>query len=114
MQIMTDLIIPLIMLIASSLLGYIIWVLQEQRKETKEIRRLTADEFGAIKEGLKELLLDSIATAHDKYVMGDDLLSVAAFNRIEDIYNAYKKLGGNGGADMMMKEIKNEPLDGGK
>ena len=102
------------MLIASSLLGYVVWILQQQRKETAEIRKLTADEFGAIKEGLKELLLDSIATAHDKYVIGDGLLSVASFNRIEGIYDAYKKLGGNGGADMMMKEIKNEPLDGGK
>ena len=114
MEIMSNFIFPLIMAIVPAFMGYIIWILQEQRKESKEYRRLTAEEFVALKDGLKELLLDSIAHAHKVYVLGDEPLTVANFNRVEGIYNAYKKLGGNGGADIMWKEIKNEPLDGGK
>lgn len=110
----TNLVIPLIMLIASSLMGYIVWILQQQRKDTAEMRKHTAEEFGAIKQGLTELLLQSIVNAHDKYVIAEEPLTVVAFNRVTGIYNAYKKLGGNGGADKMMEELKHESFDGGK
>jgi ABC-type enterochelin transport system permease subunit len=113
MEIITSVVMPVVGILITALTSYIVWFLQEEKKETKEIRKTTAGEFDAIKEGLKELLLDSIAQAHEKHVMKDERLTVANFNRIEGIYNAYKKLGGNGGADMMWKEIKGEKLDGG-
>ena len=110
----TELLIPLILAIASGVLGYIVWILQQQRKQTEEIRKITAEEFGAIKQGITELLLQNIVDAHERYVAREEPLTVAAFNRITGIYNAYKKLGGNGGAEKMMQEIKNEELEGGK
>lgn len=112
-NLMTNLFIPLILALAPALMGYIIWILQEQRKETAEIKRITAEEFGAIKQGLMELLLENIAEAHEKYVIGDRPLTIACYNRIIGIFSAYKKLGGNGAAEKMMDEIKHENIDGG-
>lgn len=112
-EIITNVIMPIVSVAITALTGYIVWFLQEEKKETNKIRKTTADEFEAIKEGLKELLLDSIATAHERHVIHEEKLTVANFNRIEGIYKAYKKLGGNGGADMMWREIKDEKLDGG-
>lgn len=109
----TELLIPLIMVIASGLMGYIVWILQQQRKEAAEMRKVTAEEFQAIKKGLTELLLQNIMESHEKYVIKDEPLTVIAFNRVTGLYNAYKNLGGNGGADKMMKEINNESIDGG-
>lgn len=113
MQVMTNLVFPLILAIVPILMGYIIWILQEQRKETREIKKLNYDEFSAIKQGLMELLLENIADNHERYVIKNEPLSIVAFNRIEGIYKAYKKLGGNGGADKMVSEIQGEHIDGG-
>lgn len=103
---MTELFIPLVMLFASSLMGYIIWILQQQRKEQQEIRKVTAQELNAIKDGLVLLLRENIITAHVKYVEEKTPMMALAYDNICEIYEKYKTLGGNGMADKLMKDLE--------
>ncbi len=79
-------------------LGYIVWMLKEQKK----VR-------GANSEGTKCLLRVKLIEYHDKYMEKKAIPSYALRNWVE-MFNAYKGLGGNGMIDGMDKEIHRLPI----
>ena len=81
------------------MLGYIIWLLKEQKK----IR-------SANSEGTKCLLRVKLIEYHDKYMEKKSIPSYALRNWIE-MFNAYIKLGGNGMIEVMDKEVRKLPIE---
>lgn len=79
-------------------LGYIVWLL----KEGKGIR-------SANSEGTKCLLREKLIDYHDKYMEKQAIPSYALRNWVE-MFNAYKRLGGNGMIDGMDHEVRNLPI----
>ncbi len=79
-------------------LGYIVWLL----KEGKGIR-------SANSEGTKCLLRVKLIEYHDRYMEKESIPSYALKNWVE-MFNAYKRLGGNGMIDGMDKEIHDLPI----
>lgn len=79
-------------------LGYIIWLLKEQRKVRS-----------ANSEGTKCLLRVKLIEYHDLYMEKERIPSYALNNWVE-MFNAYKRLGGNGMIDGMDKEIHDLPI----
>ena len=81
------------------MLGYIIWILKEQKK----IRNANS-------EGTKCLLRVKLIEYHDKYMEKKSIPSYALRNWIE-MFNAYIKLGGNGMIEVMDKEVRKLPIE---
>lgn len=79
-------------------LGYIVWLL----KEGKGIR-------SANSEGTKCLLRVKLMEYHDLYMKLQIIPSYALRNWVE-MFNAYKRLGGNGMIDGMDHEVRNLPI----
>lgn len=79
-------------------LGYIVWLLKEQRKVRS-----------ANSEGTKCLLRVKLIEYHDKYMEKQAIPSYALRNWVE-MFNAYKRLGGNGMIDGMDHEVRNLPI----
>lgn len=85
------------------LLGYIVWLLKQQKKDRD-----------ANSKGTMLLLRVQLIEYHDKYMKLGEIPSYAYENFVE-MYNAYHALGGNGMATKMYKEIKEIRLkNGGK
>lgn len=80
------------------ILGYIVWLLKEQ----KQIR-------SANSEGTKCLLRVKLIEYHNKYMEKGYIPSYALRNWVE-MYEAYKRLGGNGMIEGMNKEIHALPI----
>lgn len=76
------------------LLGYIVWLLKNQKKDRD-----------ANSKGTMLLLRVQLIEYHDKYMRLDSIPSYAYDNFCE-MYNAYHKLGGNGMITKMMHEIE--------
>lgn len=77
------------------LLGYIVWVLQQTKKER-----------GANSRGTILLLRVQLIEYHDHYTaMGQ--IPTYAYDNFCEMYEAYKKLGGNGMVTKMYEEIHN-------
>lgn len=85
------------------LLGYIVWLLKQQKKDRD-----------ANSKGTMLLLRVQLIEYHDKYMKLGEIPSYAYENFVE-MYNAYHALGGNGMATKMHEEIKEIRLkNGGK
>lgn len=85
------------------LLGYIVWLLKQQKKDRD-----------ANSKGTMLLLRVQLIEYHDKYMKLGEIPSYAYENFVE-MYNAYHALGGNGMATKMYEEIKEISLkNGGK
>ena len=80
-------------------LGYIIWLLKEQKK----IRNANS-------EGTKCLLRVKLIEYHDRYMEKKSIPSYALRNWIE-MFNAYIKLDGNGMIEVMDKEVRKLPIE---
>ena len=76
------------------LLGYIVWLLKNQKKDRD-----------ANSKGTMMLLRIQLIEYHDKYVALDEIPSYAYDNFCE-MYDAYHALGGNGMATKMKNEIE--------
>lgn len=76
------------------LLGYIVWLLKNQKKDRD-----------ANSKGTMLLLRVQLIEYHDKYMKLGSIPSYAYENFCE-MYNAYHKLGGNGMITKMMHEIE--------
>ena len=76
------------------LLGYIVWLLKNQKKDRD-----------ANSKGTMLLLRVQLIEYHDKYMMLGDIPSYAYENFME-MYDAYHALGGNGMITKMMHEIE--------
>ena len=76
------------------LLGYIVWLLKQQKKDKD-----------ANSKGTMLLLRVQLIEYHDKYMRLGDIPSYAYENFME-MYDAYHALGGNGMITKMMHEIE--------
>ena len=84
-------------------LGYIVWLLQQQKKDRD-----------ANSKGTMLLLRVQLIEYHDKYVKLGEVPSYA-FDNFVEMYNAYHALGGNGMVTKMYNEIQELHLrSGGK
>ena len=81
------------------ILGYIVWLLKEQKKVRS-----------ANSEGTKCLLRVKLIEYHDKYMGKGSSPSYALRNWVE-MFNAYKRLGGNGMIDGMDREVRGLKID---
>lgn len=85
------------------LLGYIVWLLKQQKKDRD-----------ANSKGTMLLLRVQLIEYHDKYMKLGEIPSYVYKNFVE-MYNAYHALGGNGMATKMYEEINEIKLkNGGK
>lgn len=85
------------------LLGYIVWLLKQQKKDKD-----------ANSKGTMLLLRVQLIEYHDKYMKLGEIPSYAYDNFVE-MYNAYHALGGNGMVTKMYNEIQKIHLkNGGK
>ncbi len=75
-------------------LGYIVWLLQQQKKDKD-----------ANSKGTMLLLRVQLIEYHDKYMKIGEIPSYAYDNFVE-MYNAYHALGGNGMVTKMYNEIQ--------
>ena len=81
-------------IILTSILGYVVWLLKEQKK----------DRDANIK-GTMLLLRVQLIEYHDRYVSLGEIPSYAYDNFVE-MYNAYHTLGGNGMVTKMYEEMQ--------
>ena len=81
------------------LLGYIVWLLKQQKKDRD-----------ANSKGTMLLLRVQLIEYHDKYMKLGEIPSYAYENFVE-MYNAYHALGGNGMATKMYEEIKRNKIE---
>ena len=81
-------------IILTSILGYVVWLLKEQKKDRD-----------ANSKGTMLLLRVQLIEYHDRYVSLGEIPSYAYDNFVE-MYNAYHALGGNGMITKMYEEIQ--------
>ena len=81
-------------IILTSILGYVVWLLKEQKKDRD-----------ANSKGTMLLLRVQLIEYHDRYVSLGEIPSYAYDNFVE-MYNAYHALGGNGMITKMYDEIQ--------
>ena len=89
----TQILVALLTVVVTPLMGYIVWLLKEQKKDR------TAQE-----KGIMLLLRVQLIEYHDKY-MRKGKIPTYAFQNFEDMYEAYHELGGNSMAEKMHEEI---------
>lgn len=77
-----------------ALLGYVIWLLKQQKQER-----------GANSKGTMLLLRVQLIEYHDKYMNIGEIPSYA-YENFEEMYEAYHALGGNGMVTKMHAEIQ--------
>ena len=108
-------------IVLTALLGYIVWLLQEQKKQkaidTKERNERIEEEKKlrqANGKGTMLLLRVQLIEYHNKYMkLGE--IPLYAYQNFCDMYEAYRALGGNGAATKMKNEIEEIHLGkGGK
>ena len=100
---MKDFLLQTYTIVLPILLGYIVWLLKQQKKDRD-----------ANSKGTMLLLRVQLIEYHDKYMKLGEIPSYAYENFVE-MYNAYHALGGNGMATKMYVEIKEIRLkNGGK
>lgn len=100
---MKDLLLQTYTIALPIILGYIVWLLKQQKKDRD-----------ANSKGTMLLLRVQLIEYHDKYMKLGEIPSYAYDNFVE-MYNAYHALGGNGMATKMYDEIQSIRLkNGGK
>lgn len=92
-------------------LGYIVWVLKEQRRksakdaEARDMRIAEETEVrNASAEGMMLLLRLKLIEYHDNYTSKGEIPSYA-YENFNDLYATYHRLGGNGMVTKMKEEI---------
>lgn len=101
----TNVIMPIILCIAGALMGYIVWLLKETRKENRETTKATQNELTAIKNGVKLVLRRDIISEHAKYVVDKNPMPPLIYDNLCEEYEAYKTLGGNGMVKKLMDDL---------
>lgn len=99
-------------IILTALMGYIVWLLQEQRKQKKadvieRDERIEAEQKQreANSRGTMLLLRVQLIEYHDKYMRLGEIPSYA-YENFNEMYDAYHRLGGNGMVTKMKQEIE--------
>lgn len=99
-------------IILTALVGYVVWLLQEQRKEQKELKRKQKEENKrneatnkATAEGMMLMLRYMMQRYHTEYML-QEFVTTEQYRNFEEIYNVYHSLKGNGTATKWFDEIK--------
>lgn len=101
----TNVIMPIILCIAGAMMGYIVWLLQDTRKENRKTTKATQEELTAIKNGVKLVLRRDIISEHAKYVVDKNPMPPLIYDNLCEEYEAYKALGGNGMVKKLMDDL---------
>ena len=91
---MQEILLQTYIIILPIALGYIVWLLQQQKKDKN-----------ANKRGTMLLLRVQLIEYHTKYMRLGEIPSYA-YQNFEEMYEAYHDLGGNGMVKKMYEEIK--------
>lgn len=109
---MKDIILQTYTIALPILLGYIVWLLKEQKKkqekDAKERDARIAEEYekrDANSVGTMLLLRVQLIEYHDKYMKLGGIPSYA-YENFNEMYKAYHRLGGNGMVTKMKQEIE--------
>ena len=82
-------------------MGFVVWKLQQQTKQTSANNR-----------GTMILLRDKIFDDHEKYVVERRPMPSYAYQNFLETYDAYRALGGNGVVVKMMNEMEELHISG--
>jgi len=97
--------------VASAMLAFL---LQSQIRENRELKRLHEEKEAkrerALEEGVLCLLREMLIQSHSKYMKRGSISSKALESGLL-MYDAYKKLGGNGMIDHMKDEVESLPIE---
>ena len=91
------------------LLGYIVWLLKEQRKTAENNRRAEGEKRDAISRGAMLLLRVQLIENHERWMQRGYVTTHGIENFIE-MYNTYRSLGGNGMVTHLMEEVGELPI----
>ena len=99
-------------IITTSLMGYVIWVLQNNRKKEafrieEENKRIEEDnrKQQALTEGTRMILLYMLERLYEEYKI-QDYVTHEQRDRFHNIYDAYHALGGNGYGTALWETIQ--------
>lgn len=92
---MTTIIEYVISPVLVALMGWVVYILKEQKKSTS-----------AQEKGLMLLLRREIIEAHDKYCVKGDPMNRLDYETIVETNEAYQLLGGNGLTEKLVEDIK--------
>lgn len=80
-----------------------------ERERAEEAERKAAEEDAALEAAMREILKalarQMILDAYEKYIIHGEHLTIARYEELLRVYEAYKALGGNGTAEAYMREI---------
>ena len=91
------------------LLGYIVWLLKEQRNTAEKSRRAEDEKRDAISKGAMLLLRVQLIEYHDEWMERGYVTKHGIQNFIE-MYNTYHSLGGNGMMTHLLEEVSELPI----
>lgn len=95
-----DIINNVLTIILTSVMGYVVWLLQGHRKK----KDTTSD-------ALRVLLRESIEARYKVY-KNKDALTREEYHDFDEMCNVYFELKGNGTGERMYNEIKQKPIKG--
>lgn len=106
---MVDLVTSGYPIVLTAVCGYIVWLLQEQRRDTKRDRAEAEAERKANCKGTRCLLRQQLIDYHDKYI-DRGCISPHGYENLDEMITAYEGLGGNGKVRKMAEETKALPI----
>ena len=115
---MENFIYEALLVVLTSLSGYIVWLLKEQKKEhdilEAEKQKKEEDrenELALMRSALKVLLRESLEANRDRYV-DKGTIPFWAYQHYKEEYDIYRGLKGNGIAPKFMADIDRLPVEG--
>ena len=113
MDFFKDVVITSIPVIFGPLLGYVVWLLKEQRNENKETNEKMQALYKAMNEGMKEMLGYMVDRLYNE-AMVQKYITTDQSDRLESYYGVYSALHGNGTRKHKYEEMKKLPIDDSK
>ena len=92
-------------IILTAFMGYVIWLLKEQKKEQKEEKKQNDATNKALVDGVMLQLRYMLQRYHTEYML-QEFITTEQYRNFEEIYNVYHSLKGNGTATKWFDEIK--------
>lgn len=105
MEILINTYYTLLPIVATSLMGYVVWYLQTQKKQSKVRIEEEDKKREANANGTRVMLLYMLERLHTEYKL-QGFVSHEQRNRFREIYEAYHNLGGNGYGTALWEDIK--------
>lgn len=106
---MQSLFTEVVVVVVTSLCGYIVWLLKDIRKSAKARDEREEAEKQANRKGTRCLLRQQIIDYHDRYT-DRGYISPHGYENLLEMADAYEALGGNGKVRKMALELKELPI----